>query len=684
MRGSWILPKCAFLLLLTALAHATNLIESHALSLCQEDSNVTVSYFSMVFTPSNKSVAFSFDGTTEISGKVTAEVILDVYGYQALTETLDPCQLGIEGLCPMSPGSIELSDTSITLSQSVINQIPTIGYKVPDLDATVRIYINSTTTGERIACVEANISNGKTVYQQGVGWIIAIMIGLALVASAIMSGLGRAASTVRLATIVLPFVSFMQSQAAFGMASAHMPPIVEAWTQNFQWTMGIIHVGTIQSVCTWYQRSTGGTASSIIADLSTTSVEVLRRKKRSLVSAIAKRASDSTSSDATVTVRGIERVGFEAAIELTNIFMTGVIFLVWFVLFVVLILFIFRVTYELLAKKKNSRPETVAAFRRNWTTLVKQNIFRLLSLGFLPMCILCPWELTQQDSPAEILLAIFVYVSIVGVLGWAAVGFIVLAKQSGRQQGNATFISRANAFYTSDWVFVFMNTWEAASYYIAGDLIYLFLKGLIVGLGQPSAVAQAFLLLFLEIAQLITTCRWRAWSDTKLRTLSIALASIQVVDALFLLIFSDVFKQPAMMSSVLGVIHVLYNAILTLVLIIKMLGVSWRVMRSKDVTTRLDRHSLSMMMDPMANELREMHEQEPGRPYYRDHASSISVASKDVHNHHLPPSAQQQNAPSPLLEPSVPLFPVDKGSPTGGYHNSPQHSPWRRGAGYED
>lgn len=109
-----------------------------------------------------------------------------------------------------------------------------IAYTVPDLDANVRIYINSTTTGEAITCVEASLSNGKTVYQKGVGWTTAIISGLGLAASAITSGLGHSNTAAHVAANALSLFGFMQSQAMIGMTSVAMPPIVESWTQNFQ------------------------------------------------------------------------------------------------------------------------------------------------------------------------------------------------------------------------------------------------------------------------------------------------------------------------------------------------------------------------------------------------------------------------------------------------------------------
>jgi hypothetical protein len=60
-----------------------------------------------------------------------------------------------------------------------------IAYGVPDLDANVKVVINATNNpGVSLACVEANLSNGQTLDQKGVGWTTAVIAGWALVASA--------------------------------------------------------------------------------------------------------------------------------------------------------------------------------------------------------------------------------------------------------------------------------------------------------------------------------------------------------------------------------------------------------------------------------------------------------------------------------------------------------------------
>lgn len=173
------------------------------------------------------------------------------------------------------------------------------------------------------------------------------------------------------------------------MTAVELPPIVASWTQNFQWSMGIIHVSFLQDMATWYQRATGGTPSTVLSSLATTSVDV---QKRSLdvVKRLAKRTLQARSNNevnqaettSTVTVHGIERVGFRANIELTNIFLTGYAFFVIFVILVVLGVTIFKGILELLAKNGKMSGTKFQEFRNGWLTVLKGILFRIVSAAF--------------------------------------------------------------------------------------------------------------------------------------------------------------------------------------------------------------------------------------------------------------------------------------------------------------
>ena len=286
----------------------------------------------------------------------------------------------------MNTGQINI-ESNIDIPPNVEKFIPSITYGVPDLDGLVKVYIKNNVTGVSEACVEAQLSNGKTVDQKGVGWTTAVIAGLALLASAVTSGLGHSNTAAHVAANALSLFGFFQAQAIIGMTAVPLPPIVASWTQNFQWSLGIIRVGFLESICTWYQRATGGTPSTLLSTLNTESVEV---QKRSLnlgktimraAHALSKRA-DNPSATATaakvVIVSGIKRVGFRARIETTNIFLTGLIFFMIFVFLTAVCVMLFKGFCEIAVKAGWFKGDKFEDFRTGWKVVLKGILFRLV------------------------------------------------------------------------------------------------------------------------------------------------------------------------------------------------------------------------------------------------------------------------------------------------------------------
>lgn len=372
---------------LVPFASSERLIESQSLNPCQANSSFTATLFNVIFTPDNNSLAFNILGVSSISGYVTAEIEFIAYGYTAVKETLNPCTSNLEGLCPMNTGQINIQ-SNIDIPSSVVKDLPSIAYGVPDLDGLVKVYIKNNVTGVSEACVEAQLSNGQTVDQKGVGWTTAVIAGLALLASAVTSGLGHSNTAAHVAANALSLFGFFQAQAIIGMTAVPLPPIVASWTQNFQWSLGIIRVDFLESVCTWYQRATGGTPSTLLSTLNTESVQVQKRSleagKRIMraAHALSKRV-DNTPATATaakvVIVSGIKRVGFRAKIETTNIFLTGLIFFMIFVFLTAVCVMLFKGFCEIAVKAGWFKGDKFEDFRTGWKIVLKGILFRLVS-----------------------------------------------------------------------------------------------------------------------------------------------------------------------------------------------------------------------------------------------------------------------------------------------------------------
>lgn len=378
---------------LSPFTFAEDIIESSSLNSCKSGSNFTATLFNVAYTPKNSSISLNINGVSSIVGNVTAQLEVTAYGFSIVNETLDPCSMGLDGFCPMQTGQINI-ETNIDVPTSVSKDVPGIAYSVPDLDGVVRVYVTSLETNEVIACMEADLSNTKSVYQPAVGWATAVIAGLGLVAAGVTSGLGHPNTAAHVAANAVSLFGFFQAQAIIGMTSVKMPPIVQSWTQNFQWSMGIIRVGFLQSIATWYQRATGGTPTTYLSTLSTFSVQVQKRAiKRSLDSMVkyatlsarylAKRDTSATTTataDNVKVVRGIDRVGFRAGIEQTNIFMTGLIFFVFILFMVAILVSLTKAILDGCARAGWMRSDRFLEFRNGWKIVIKGILFRLVSL----------------------------------------------------------------------------------------------------------------------------------------------------------------------------------------------------------------------------------------------------------------------------------------------------------------
>jgi len=540
-------------------ASAERMLYSNSLNPCQADNNFTATQFDVLLTPANESLSFSITGVSTITGNVTIDLIVIAYGLNIYQTTLNPCTLDFSGLCPMSEGQIQLPQSNVPVPKSALSQVPGIAYTIPDLDAKVQIYFNSSSTGTAAACVEAELSNGKTVDQKAVAWTLAIISGLALVASAITSGLGHSNTAAHVAANALALFGYFQAQAFLGMTAVDLPPIVASWTQNFQWSMGIIGVGFIENIATWYQRSTGGTPSTILSSLGTTSVEVLKRSvepafdlsKRAahrLQGYMVKRSSSSsTTSDSSsppVVIRGIQRVGFRADIEVTNIFMTGYIFFLIFVVFVVIGVVLFKLACEALVKMGRMKGNKFQDFRNGWTTVLKGIMFRIVLIGFPQMVVLCFWELTENDSGAEMVLAIFTIFTMIGILTWASSKVVRLARRSITMHKNPAYILYSDPVSLNKWGFLYVQFKATAYYFIVPVLVYILIKGMFVALAQGNDTIQAIAFVIIEAVYLIGVCILRPYMDKKTNGFNIAIVAVNFISAIFLLVFTGIFSQP--------------------------------------------------------------------------------------------------------------------------------------------
>ncbi|KAH8723418.1 hypothetical protein GQ44DRAFT_313081 [Phaeosphaeriaceae sp. PMI808] len=706
---------------------AERLIESKSLNPCMTDSAFSATLFNVALTPNNRSLGFKIEGISNIAGKIEAELELLVYGFSAMTQKLDPCgNKELEGMCPMNAGPLTIR-SNLALSEQIMGQIPGIAYTIPDLDLLVRIKIKDQGTGLLRACVEAELSNGHSVDQKAVAWVTAIISVLGLVASAITSGLGHSNTAAHVAANAMSLFGYFQAQAFIGMCAVPLPPIVAAWTQNFQWSMGIIRVEFLQKMATWYQRATGGTPTTHLSQLSFISVEVQKRSltRRAMdfttgaVGRLMARsnhaATEAQAGGERLVLHGIERVGFKARIETTNIFFTGYTFFIIFVLFTVIGVVAFKYICEGLVKAGKMKSDKFVDFRNGWQTVLKGILFRVVLIGFPQMMMLSFWELTERDSAGLVVLGILTMFTMIGILAWASSKVVRIAQRSIAMHKNPAYILYSDPVALNKWGFLYVQFKAAAYWFIIPWLGYLLVKSMFVGLAQGSGKAQAISLVLIELALLVGVAVLRPWMDKKTNGFNIAIAAVNFLSAFFLLMFTELFKQPPVVTGVLGVVFFVYNAAFALVLLIMLLVSSGFAVFTKNPDTRYqpmrdDRGSFIKSQTQLTTELDALGATARGEGKgthasqsrsrldddddisSEEHRRNLAAKEGGFGEHYQP--APPRSVASSNNAPNAGSY-YDRASPVPSY-NQPQpprndpnqrtannSSPWQRGAGYD-
>ena len=165
-------------------------------------------------------------------------------------------------------------------------------------------------------------------------------------------------------------------------------------------------------------------------------------------------------------------------------------------------------------------------------------------IGYPQICILCLWELTQRDSAAEVVLALFFFVSMSIALAWASLKVFRIAKRSVTMHKNPAYILYSDPAALNKWGFLYVQFRATAYYFIMPVLGYILVKALFIAFAQNSGITQAIALVVIEAGSLIGVSILRPWMDKKTNAFNISIAAINFINAIFLLVFTSVFNQP--------------------------------------------------------------------------------------------------------------------------------------------
>lgn len=587
------------------LVHAKNVLKTSSLLTCMDNSLFTATHFDVKFYPDNKTAVVDVTALSNIDANVTANIELIVYGLSVFQLNISFCSLNYETICPFSTGHLEVS-TDFKVTSDQINQVPGIAYTIPDLDARVRVILMDSDTKANLACVEAILSNGKTVQTKYASWPIAAISGLGLVTSGVISVIGHSNTAAHIASNSMSLFIYFQSLAITSMmAVAKVPPIAAAWAQNFQWSLGIIKMKFIQNIANWYVQATGGTPTDILAaGYLSVSVQKAKRSiaqylseayhytKRSGHLTLFKRFSVSIATDdfgqaddlnrdiysinekdddlasKILVLRGVQRVAYLAGIEITSLFLTSIIFLLFFGFVMIVCLMLFKAVIEICIRSKFMNEGKFNEFRQQWGNIIKGALYRLLLVAFPQVTVMCLWELTVKDSGGSVVVAIFLFLTAFILLYQAAIRTFVKGRKSVQQFKNPAYLLFGDGIFLNKFGFVYVQFRADAYYYVLASISYVFLKSLFVAVLQTQGKVQSVIVFVIELAYLVALCWLRPFMDKRTNAFNITIAVISTINALFFMFFSYIFNQPQVVGSIMGIVYFILNAIFALFLLI--------------------------------------------------------------------------------------------------------------------
>lgn len=564
---------------------------------CMENSQISPSYFNVTFNADDRSLRYNLDLATEISGNVTAHVQIYAYGFVLIDKTFDMCNLGWKQFCPLYPGSLQISSIEY-LDASVVNQIPSIAFNVPDIDAVVKVDVYDAETNEKLSCLQSAFSNGKTVSQTGIRWATACIAGLGLLVSAFLSTFGNSNAASHIATNAISLFFYFQSVVIVCMQSVdRVPPIALAWSENLAWSMGLIEVPFMQKIFRWYIQSTGGTPTLYFLSTNTqilvqrslgtiksvhnyvSNLPVLSKMKRDLNFHL-------SSNQNLIVLRGIKRVGFNAHIEPTSIVVTGFTFFVIVGFVLVGLLVLTHSATVLLVRFKAVNPNTLSHFRKLFPLILKGTILKYVYIGFSQLIILSLWEFVERDSPAVIVIAVLTLVMSLGLGAYACWNTFIYGSRSIQKYKNPAAILYGDSTVLHKFGFIY-TMFNAKTYWFGSVLLsYALLKGIFIGLIQSSGKASSILLFVTDLAYTILLFVYKPFMNKSTNILNYCMSIVITINSLLFVFFSEVFNQPALVSSIMGWVFFILNAAFSLILLIMILVLVTLALISKNPDAR--------------------------------------------------------------------------------------------------
>ncbi|KAL2866367.1 transient receptor potential ion channel family protein [Aspergillus lucknowensis] len=569
------------LAVLPAMSYAADTLSTGSVSACLTNSAVEVNKLDITFSRSTRNITFDVSGTNTKAQNVTAVLSVTAYGNEVYTKDFNPCDADnyVSELCPMPAGTFSASGTQ-QIPEEYANQIPSIAFSIPDLDGVAKLQLKSKEDGHEVACVQSELTNGKSVELVSVSYVAAGMAGAALALSG-LSALGSAghAGSPSSSPGFGEVMGWFHTMATNGMLSVSYPPVYRSFAKNFAFSTGLIPLTQMQHSIDKFRKLTGGNLTENNYDywkgLSTSasesnqkrSLDMLLGTARLIVREIETSVNETSSSNGTsreddlLSVGGIENLSKELLIPQSNTFMTVLLVFAIVVAAITVGILLVKVILELWAMY-GSFPKVLAEFREDYWGLLARTITNLILILYSIWVMYCVYQFTTGDSWAAQLLAGVTLAIFTAILGFFVFRIIRLARKYKKSEGDASRLYENKETWRKYSLF-YDNYKKDYWWLFVPVIVYMLVKGCIIAGANGHGLVQSGAQLAVEALMLILLLWHRPYVAKSTQWINISIQVVRVLSIACVLVFVEELGLSQTTKTVTGVILIAVQSALT-------------------------------------------------------------------------------------------------------------------------
>ncbi|KAK2072850.1 hypothetical protein P8C59_007180 [Phyllachora maydis] len=585
----------------------SQILQTSGFTNCDTNASISVQKVNIQYNNDDQTVLFNVAGTSTTEQNVTAVLNVSAYGQQVYSNAFDPCDTKtfVQQLCPVPAGTFA-AQGSQAIPEQYVNMIPSITFAIPDIDASATLQLRAKNSGEQVACVTSQVTNGKTASIPAVSYIAASVAGAALLvtgAAAIGAAVGGAAAggTVGGVGTISPsfgeVFGWFQGMAMNGMHSVQYPQVYRSFAKNFGFSTGLIPWKSVQQSIDNFRAATGGNltndsvqflqnATLVFPDGSTDNFDpsatavkrafdhfvylatrnVDAREITTSVNATAPDASSDLPSSVRVAVHGIQGYVEELSIPSANTFMTVLLIVAIVIAIIVVSVLLVKVVLEFWALFGNF-PKSLTGFRKHYWGSMARAITNLILLLYGVWVLYCIFQFTDGDSWAAKTLAAVTLVLFTAVLAFFSWKIWSTARRLRSKEGDIKGLYedkntwlKYSLFYESyrkDYWWIFVPT-----------IVYMFAKGCILAGANGHGMVQTVAQLIVESLMFILLLWSRPYERRSGNVINIGIQVVRVLSVVCILVFVGEFGIAQTTQTVTGVVMIAVQSALTALLAI--------------------------------------------------------------------------------------------------------------------